>query len=351
MPNSAMPLPRSADRRAPVACSAGNPERGEISSFVLVCLQRTPLTSSLWHPLPYARAKRCCALEDHAWNMEQGRRPAPSCANLPMSCLRGDATAAPLSPATRRQRHAITVARTTARVAAMPRPAVRAPRTPCIITQRPAPMRHAGYRLDGRRMEAVAKLGRSRFSSTIQAEKSLQETHCVGGTFFEAPIFGSSATASMRRPYPVLLRRAPTCRHCAFAVTPPRRHGTRRTRMTRGTGPMHRSRTAITQPAAPMARAGARVYGRDGTPRGHASCGWRGTTHATHHHDATAHTNAACRHYARPAPMGGRGDACVAHVPYDVVPSPWRHRASAVTPPRRHGTPHPHDARHGTNAS
>ena len=49
-------------------------------------------------------------------------------------------------------------------------------------------------------MEVVAKLGRSRFSSTIHAKKSLQETDCVGGTFFEVPVFGSSATASMRRP-------------------------------------------------------------------------------------------------------------------------------------------------------
>ena len=42
---------------------------------------------------------------------------------------------------------------------------------------------------DGRRMEAVAKLGRTRLSSTTYAKKSLQETHCVGGTLFEVPLF------------------------------------------------------------------------------------------------------------------------------------------------------------------
>ena len=49
-------------------------------------------------------------------------------------------------------------------------------------------------------MEVVAKLGRARFSSTIYAKKSLRDTRSVSGTFFEVPVFGSSATASMRRP-------------------------------------------------------------------------------------------------------------------------------------------------------
>ena len=48
--------------------------------------------------------------------------------------------------------------------------------------------------------EVVAKLGRARFSRTIHAKKSLQETLCVGGTFFEVPVFGSSATASVAPP-------------------------------------------------------------------------------------------------------------------------------------------------------
>ena len=65
----------------------------------------------------------------------------------------------------------------------------------------PGPLAARRRRAHGRRMEAVAKLGRARFSSTIHAKKSLQETDCVGGTFFEVPVFGSSATASMRRPY------------------------------------------------------------------------------------------------------------------------------------------------------
>ena len=75
----------------------------------------------------------------------------------------------------------------------------------------------------GRRMEAVAKLGRARFSSMIRAKKSLHETHCVGGTFFEGRVFGGSATASMRRPYAVLPHRAATWRHRASAVTPSQR--------------------------------------------------------------------------------------------------------------------------------
>ena len=63
-----------------------------------------------------------------------------------------------------------------------------------------APMHRAGYLADGRRMEAVAKLGRARFGRPIQAKKSAQRIASACGTFFEVQVFGGSATASMRRP-------------------------------------------------------------------------------------------------------------------------------------------------------
>ena len=56
------------------------------------------------------------------------------------------------------------------------------------------------YGPDGRRMEVVAKLGRSRFSRPIPAKKSAHGIASVCGTFFEVRVFGGSATASMRRP-------------------------------------------------------------------------------------------------------------------------------------------------------
>ena len=65
-----------------------------------------------------------------------------------------------------------------------------------VVTARPAPM--GG---EGRRMEVVAKLGRPRFVRLLHPKKSAQGTDSAGGTFFEARVFGGSATASATYPY------------------------------------------------------------------------------------------------------------------------------------------------------
>ena len=55
--------------------------------------------------------------------------------------------------------------------------------------------------VEGHGAEAVAKLGRARFVRPIHPKKSAQGTDSAGGTFFEARVFGGSATASATYPY------------------------------------------------------------------------------------------------------------------------------------------------------
>ena len=97
-----------------------------------------------------------------------------------------------------------------------------APPEACMITAWPQPMRRTGVmagtapmrraaawhhrthapddqapRLD----EVVAKLGRSWFSRPVRPNKSLRETDSFSGRFFEARVFGGSATISRWSPY------------------------------------------------------------------------------------------------------------------------------------------------------
>ena len=121
-------------------------------------------------------------------------------------------------------------------------------------------------------MEAVAKLGRAGLSSTIYAKQSLQETHCVGGTFFEVPVFGSSATASMRRP-------------CGLRRRAPRGDAS-------GTGGCHHHHDATILAVRPAAT--------------NASCASAPPPHASHHR-ATPRTNAAWGHCGTPCTNGRVG--------------------------------------------
>ena len=83
----------------------------------------------------------------------------------------------------------------------------------------------------------------------------------------------------------------------------PRRHGARRTIAACGSPSRHGL--------------------HHGTFRANAACGRRATAPPCM---ITAHPAPMRRAAitARPAPIGGRGDACVAHVPCDVVPPTWR---------------------------